>query len=69
MQGKVPDSRADIRELMDLLAGLIDAVRKLPPGSERAHAIEEIWGYQHRLDALLKRNEFLKGQVMSPARA
>jgi len=51
-----PDSRADIRELIDLLAKLIDTAKQLPPGSERAQAIEEILGYQRRLSALLNRS-------------
>jgi len=50
---RVRDISWDIRELIDLLAKLIDAAKQLPPGPERAQAIEEIWGYQRRLSALL----------------
>jgi len=50
---RVRDISWDIRELIDLLAKLIDAAKQLPPGLERAQAIEELWGYQRRLSALL----------------
>ncbi|MGY8683883.1 hypothetical protein Q2941_39835 [Bradyrhizobium sp. UFLA05-153] len=54
---RVRDISSDIRELMDLLAKLFDTAKQLPPGSERAQAMEEISGYQRRLSALIKRNE------------
>jgi hypothetical protein len=60
---RVPDRGADISELIELLAGLLEAAKRLPPGSERAQALEEIQGYQRRLGAILER--FIASQIAS----
>ncbi len=52
---QVPGNSTAVHELMDLLAKLFEAAKRLPPGSERARALEEIRGYQRRLCALLER--------------
>ena len=49
---QVPDV-ADVREVMGLLNGLFDRVRRLPPGQERDVAFEQMKDFQLRLGIIL----------------
>ena len=49
---RVPDV-ADVGEVMGLLNGLFDRVRRLPPGQERDVAFEQMKDFQLRIGIIL----------------
>jgi hypothetical protein len=67
---QVPDV-ADVREVMGLLNGLFDRVRRLPPGQERDVAFEQMKDFQLRLGIILAslgRQRRARNRSVMPAR-
>ena len=52
MGQRIETKSAAIKELSELIAALLESIRRLPPGPERHAALKQIGIFQVRLDAL-----------------